>query len=110
MKGFFATILLAGLASAATIPVPQLCSSIPSNDDPAVNSAIYKIALGKKVTDRKLSRRFILLSQHIHRHDLAGVMLSMFETAWVESHVNNLHCGTGDSVGQLPHHTLVVSR
>ncbi|MEH0108111.1 hypothetical protein V6N00_00055 [Tersicoccus sp. MR15.9] len=27
------------------------------------------------------------------------VRLAMFETAWVESHANNLKCGTGSSVG-----------
>ncbi|WP_163511833.1 hypothetical protein [Fodinicola acaciae] len=33
------------------------------------------------------------------RHVTAKVRLAMFETAWVESHANNLGCGTGDSVG-----------
>lgn len=80
-----ATLAIAAPASAsaaphvpATIAAPAACS-IPAN----ANDGVLK-------TMRNIGNS---------RHITAKVRLAMFETAWVESHANNLGCGTGDSVG-----------
>ncbi|GAA1702136.1 hypothetical protein [Fodinicola feengrottensis] len=73
-----ASALAAGAHVPATIAAPAACS-IPAN----ANDGVLKTL--KTVGDS--------------RHVTAKVRLAMFETAWVESHANNLGCGTGDSVG-----------
>ncbi|KAG8689554.1 hypothetical protein FRC09_012381 [Ceratobasidium sp. 395] len=55
------------------------CASIPSTANAAVRDQVYRITQSRAVT--------------------AKVLLSTFETAWIESHVNNLNCGDQDSVG-----------
>ena len=73
-----ADALAAGSHVPATIVAPAACS-IPAK----ANDGVLKTL--KKIGDS--------------RHITAKVRLAMFETAWVESHANNLGCGTGDSVG-----------
>jgi hypothetical protein len=68
----------AGTHVPATIAAPAACN-IPAN----ANDGVLK-------TMRNIGNS---------RHITAKVRLAMFETAWVESHANNLGCGTGDSVG-----------
>ncbi|KAG8792289.1 hypothetical protein FRC12_006543 [Ceratobasidium sp. 428] len=55
------------------------CASIPSTPSPGVRDQVYRIARSRAVT--------------------AKVLLSTFETAWIESHVNSLNCGDQDSIG-----------
>ncbi|KAH7099403.1 hypothetical protein BKA62DRAFT_311376 [Auriculariales sp. MPI-PUGE-AT-0066] len=52
---------------------------VPSTPNYSVAEIVYKTAKARKVSDK--------------------VLLATFETAWVESHVNNLSCGDRDSVG-----------
>ncbi|KAF8608273.1 hypothetical protein BDV93DRAFT_586534 [Ceratobasidium sp. AG-I] len=67
------------LSQAAPTIKDRDCASIPSTANAAVRDQVYRIAIGRSVT--------------------AKVLLSTFETAWIESHVNNLNCGDQDSVG-----------
>lgn len=53
--------------------------TVPPNRDLDVTKKIYQVG-----TDLKVS---------------STVMMSAFETGWVESHMNNLNCGDADSVG-----------
>lgn len=53
--------------------------SVPSDADMGVNKTVHDAAVNRGVNDK--------------------VMLATFETAWVESHMNNLDCGDSDSVG-----------
>ncbi|GAB1523386.1 carbohydrate-binding domain protein [Rhizoctonia solani] len=55
------------------------CQTIPSYADAGVRDQVYRITQSRGVT--------------------AKVLLSTFETAWIESHVNNLPCGDQDSIG-----------
>ncbi|KDN39119.1 hypothetical protein RSAG8_09026, partial [Rhizoctonia solani AG-8 WAC10335] len=55
------------------------CQVIPSTANSAVRDQVYRITQSRAVT--------------------AKVLLSTFETAWIESHVNNLPCGDQDSIG-----------
>ena len=55
------------------------CSSVPSTADPAVTLAVYGVGREMAVS--------------------STVMLAGFEAGWVESHMNNLHCGDRDSLG-----------
>ncbi|QRV90988.1 carbohydrate-binding domain protein [Ceratobasidium sp. AG-Ba] len=55
------------------------CPSIPSSADPSIRDQVYRITQSRGVT--------------------AKVLLATFETAWIESHVNNLPCGDQDSIG-----------
>ncbi|KAG8705293.1 hypothetical protein FRC09_003043 [Ceratobasidium sp. 395] len=81
---------LFALAVAAFLPLLQVClaaptivarncPSIPSTVDTGVRDHVYRIAKSRNVTPK--------------------VLLATFETAWVESHVNNLNCGDQDSIG-----------
>ncbi|MQA10566.1 MAG: hypothetical protein GEU98_18830 [Pseudonocardiaceae bacterium] len=65
--------------SMATDQMIKECDSIPSEHDPEVNKIVYDVAMERGVDER--------------------VLLSTFETAWVESHMNNLDCGDRDSLG-----------
>ncbi|KAG8795408.1 hypothetical protein FRC12_014892 [Ceratobasidium sp. 428] len=65
--------------AAPTMMVARNCPSIPSTVDTAVRDHVYRITQSRHVT--------------------AKVLLATFETAWVESHVNNLNCGDQDSIG-----------
>ncbi|KAG9073698.1 hypothetical protein FS749_014777 [Ceratobasidium sp. UAMH 11750] len=72
---FFALAVVAFLtflqsSQADQVVLPLDCPSIPSNADPAVRDKVYRITKSRHVTPK--------------------VLLSTFETAWVESHVNNL--------------------
>lgn len=78
------------------------CTHVPLGTDANVLTGIYKVALSRGVTDSKL---FPLSLCEDHFSDIfpfliSEVMLSMFETAWVESRVNDLNCGDQDSVGE----------
>lgn len=68
----------AGTHVPATEMSPAACH-VPAHANKKVLKKVYRIAKGRHVTHK--------------------VMLSTFETAWVESHVNNLKCGDADSVG-----------
>lgn len=78
---FAVTTLLPLLQVSQAVPIIKArdCASIPSTADSAVRDQVYRITQSRGVT--------------------AKVLLSTFETAWVESHVNNLNCGDQDSVG-----------
>ncbi|GGU28799.1 hypothetical protein [Actinomadura livida] len=52
---------------------------VPPTHDPEVIKTVYRTGLRLKVS--------------------AKVMLAGFEAGWVESHMNNLHCGDRDSLG-----------
>jgi len=69
----------------ATVVTPKNCGSIPGNADDNVLRILRDVSNQRGVDGR--------------------VRLSVFETAWVESHANNLNCGTGSSIGvfqQIP--------
>ena len=53
--------------------------AVPPDRDLNVTKKLWQVASSRGVTDK--------------------VMLAMFETGWVESHMNNLNCGDRDSVG-----------
>lgn len=53
--------------------------SVPPDADMDVNKEVHDVAVGRKANEK--------------------VMLATFETAWVESHMNNLDCGDRDSLG-----------
>ncbi|CAM3241695.1 hypothetical protein [Stackebrandtia soli] len=53
--------------------------AVPPNHDPAVTRQLYAIGESRGINDK--------------------VMLAMFETGWVESHMQNLNCGDRDSLG-----------
>ncbi|KAG8793549.1 hypothetical protein FRC12_002419 [Ceratobasidium sp. 428] len=67
------------VSQAAPTVAARNCASIPSTANAGVRDQVYKIALSRSVTSK--------------------VLLATFETAWIESHVNNLNCGDQDSVG-----------
>ncbi|MFG1723208.1 FG-GAP repeat domain-containing protein, partial [Micromonospora chalcea] len=76
------TVTAAGAvgAPAAAVPIGTLaCPSVPATHDPAVTVIVYRVARSYNVNDK--------------------VMLSTFETGWVESHMNNLPCGDKSSLG-----------
>ncbi|CAE6460205.1 unnamed protein product [Rhizoctonia solani] len=80
----FALAITAGLSLlqlsfAAPAVKARDCQTIPSSADPAIRDQVYRITQSRGVT--------------------AKVLLSTFETAWIESHVNNLPCGDQDSIG-----------
>ncbi|MBV1854857.1 FG-GAP repeat domain-containing protein [Catellatospora tritici] len=64
-----------GLAS----PAYAACTSIPATADPSVLVVVYRVGKANNVNDK--------------------VLLSGFETGWVESHMNNLPCGDKSSLG-----------
>jgi hypothetical protein len=67
------------------VVTPKDCPSIPPNADDNVLRTLRDVSNQRGVDDR--------------------VRLSVFETAWVESHANNLPCGDGESIGvfqQIP--------
>ncbi|WP_163513674.1 hypothetical protein [Fodinicola acaciae] len=69
----------------STVVTPKDCPSIPANADDNVLRILRDVSNQRGVDDR--------------------VRLSVFETAWVESHANNLPCGDGESIGvfqQIP--------
>ncbi|KDQ09565.1 hypothetical protein BOTBODRAFT_525636 [Botryobasidium botryosum FD-172 SS1] len=70
-----ATTAIAAFVSAA----PLNCPSIPSQANMGVLKQVYQITQARRLDEREL--------------------LATIETAWVESHVNNLPCGDQDSVG-----------
>ncbi|KAB5590301.1 hypothetical protein CTheo_6263 [Ceratobasidium theobromae] len=77
-------LAIAGLSLfQATLAAPAVkardCASIPSTADPAVRDQVYRVTQSRGVT--------------------AKVLLATFETAWIESHVNDLPCGDQDSIG-----------
>ncbi|QRW05593.1 carbohydrate-binding domain protein [Ceratobasidium sp. AG-Ba] len=67
------------VSRAAPAITSRNCASIPSTANAAVRDQVYRITQSRSVT--------------------AKVLLSTFETAWIESHVNNLNCGDQDSIG-----------
>ncbi|KAB5590252.1 hypothetical protein CTheo_6304 [Ceratobasidium theobromae] len=73
------TIFQLSLAAPAPAIVARDCASIPSTANPTIRDQVYRITQSRGVT--------------------AKVLLSTFETAWIESHVNNLPCGDQDSIG-----------
>ncbi|KAG8696258.1 hypothetical protein FRC12_002414 [Ceratobasidium sp. 428] len=83
MKFFALTVAvflpLLQVSQAAPIITARNCPSIPSTVDAAVRDHVYRITQSRNVTPK--------------------VLLATFETAWVESHVNNLNCGDQDSIG-----------
>lgn len=69
----------------SSVVTPENCPSIPSNADDNVLRILRDVSNQRGVDGR--------------------VRLSVFETAWVESHANNLPCGDGESIGvfqQIP--------
>lgn len=77
--------LTAGTHVPATVVQPKNCPSIPANADDNVLRVLRDVGNQRGIN--------------------AKVRLSMFEAAWVESHANNLNCGTGSSIGvfqQIP--------
>jgi hypothetical protein len=95
LVGALAAVMVAGTASAAQAGVdpslapgshlpatavkPMNCPSIPSTADDNILRILRDIGNQRGVNDR--------------------VRLAEFETAWVESHANNLPCGDQDSIG-----------
>ncbi|CAE7074590.1 unnamed protein product [Rhizoctonia solani] len=83
MRTFALTITVALSLLQGSFAAPAIkardCQTIPSTADPAVRDQVYRITQSRGVT--------------------AKVLLSTFETAWIESHVNNLPCGDQDSIG-----------
>ncbi|KDQ07076.1 hypothetical protein BOTBODRAFT_39125 [Botryobasidium botryosum FD-172 SS1] len=77
MKFFYVLAALFPLITAASAE-PRACG-VPAHASPAVNKQVYNIAKSRGLDAREL--------------------LATFETAWVESHMNNLPCGDRDSVG-----------
>lgn len=73
---FFA---LFSLVASAPLMKPRDCPVIPSSPNPDVLKQVYDIAMSRGLDDK--------------------LLLATFETAWVESRVNNLDCGDQDSVG-----------
>ncbi|KDQ07261.1 hypothetical protein BOTBODRAFT_149298 [Botryobasidium botryosum FD-172 SS1] len=69
------TIVIAAFVSAA----PMSCRTIPDHPDMNVAKQVYAVAETRHLDEREL--------------------LATFETAYVESHVNNLNCGDADSLG-----------
>ncbi|QRV83445.1 carbohydrate-binding domain protein [Ceratobasidium sp. AG-Ba] len=67
------------VSQAAPTVTARDCAVIPSTANAAVRDQVYRITQSRAVT--------------------AKVLLSTFETAWIESHVNNLNCGDQDSIG-----------
>ena len=63
----------------ASVAKPANCPSIPPDRDLNVTTTVHQVGLNLGVSDT--------------------VMLSGFETGWVESHMNNLPCGDRDSLG-----------
>ncbi|KAG8771854.1 hypothetical protein FRC12_003364 [Ceratobasidium sp. 428] len=81
---FFALAVAAFLpllevSQAAPTVAARNCASIPSTVNTAVRDHVYRITQSRNVTPK--------------------VLLATFETAWIESHVNNLNCGDQDSIG-----------
>ncbi|EUC62600.1 carbohydrate-binding domain protein [Rhizoctonia solani AG-3 Rhs1AP] len=74
-----AALSLLQISFAAPAIKARDCQVIPSTADAAVRDQVYRITQSRAVT--------------------AKVLLSTFETAWIESHVNNLSCGDQDSIG-----------
>ncbi|KAG9104759.1 hypothetical protein FRC06_011241 [Ceratobasidium sp. 370] len=74
-----ALVSLLEVSQAAPVIKARDCASIPSTADPAIRDQVYRITQARGVT--------------------AKVLLATFETAWIESHVNNLNCGDQDSIG-----------
>ncbi|KAG8709336.1 hypothetical protein FRC08_018395 [Ceratobasidium sp. 394] len=101
---FFALAVVAFLtffqsSQADQVVLPLDCPSIPSNPDPAVRDKVYRITKSRNVTPKVLLSTFevskrpgIPTAQRLKR-------FAAFQTAWVESHVNNLNCGDQDSIG-----------
>ena len=58
--------------------IEPMCA-VPPNHDPAVIRTLYSVGESRGVNGK--------------------VMLAMFETGWVESHMQNLNCGDRDSLG-----------
>jgi hypothetical protein len=90
LVGALAAAMIAGAAGAAqageagshipaTVVKPMNCPSIPSTADDNILRILRDIGNQRGVDDR--------------------VRLAEFETAWVESHANNLPCGDQDSIG-----------
>ncbi|WP_163507071.1 hypothetical protein [Fodinicola acaciae] len=81
LVGVLAAAMLAGTTGVAyAVPVaPKDCPSIPSTADDNILRTLRDIGNQRGVDDR--------------------VRLAEFETAWVESHANNLPCGDQDSLG-----------
>ena len=77
----FSALLIFALAlTASASPLHRReCDVIPSEADPAVRDAVYRLAKARGVNDK--------------------VLLSTFETIWIETHANNLPCGDQDSLG-----------
>jgi hypothetical protein len=76
-----------------TVVTPKNCPSIPANADDNVLRILRDVSNQRGVDGR--------------------VRLSVFETAWVESHANNLPCGTGSSIGvfqQIPRYWCPENR
>ncbi|MDQ7809116.1 hypothetical protein Q5425_35775 [Amycolatopsis sp. A133] len=63
---------------ASAVPAAVACA-VPADRDLNVSRAVHQVGVGLGVSQR--------------------VMLSGFETGWVESHLNNLMCGDADSLG-----------
>lgn len=85
----FITLLALPFVSSAPTPirndatmhvVPRDCAVLPSTPDPAVLAQVWQVVQSRGLSD-------------------ARGPLAVFETAWVESHVNNLDCGDQDSYG-----------
>lgn len=75
-----ASAVVAPAVGLVTAPAAHAeCSSIPANRDIAVTRKVYEVGQRMNVN--------------------AKVMLSGFETGWVESRMNNLPCGDRDSLG-----------
>ncbi|NNG34936.1 LGFP repeat-containing protein [Nakamurella aerolata] len=78
--GVLAGLVVAPLLSVAAAPATQAaCSYIPPDRDINVTRKVYEVGQRMNVNGK--------------------VMLSGFETGWVESRMNNLPCGDRDSLG-----------
>ncbi|KDQ19262.1 hypothetical protein BOTBODRAFT_41541 [Botryobasidium botryosum FD-172 SS1] len=75
----FLSLLATAAVAAFVSAVPLDCPSIPSQANMGVLQQVYQITQTRRLDEREL--------------------LATIETAWVESHVNNLNCGDQDSVG-----------
>lgn len=91
LLGAAAVTLSLGAAVPASASDGPAAAHVPATMLPAESCPIPPHA-NKKI----LKRVYVIARNH---HASRRVMLSTFETAWVESHVHNLPCGLDDSVG-----------
>jgi hypothetical protein len=90
-----------GLALAV---VPGTAAAAPGDPDPAeprhIPAPLLPLAECPSIPSEADDDMLVLIKHVLDENDVTEkVRLATYETAWVESHVNNLDCGADDSVG-----------